>query len=544
MVPNLEIPGSDYENLTNEGDAQQLVKNARLFSHLGASLRSSKRLENVSWRKWYKQHRTNKIDVSICSKDIRVDLLAHQEKSAPSSLLQHGAQPNTGSSSMETNAYENPHNDAVQNQRSLPIYTTSLDMRSWTDFRPFDDPNQLQYTFPNTQPPEQHISPNVLQLYPNSSTEQFCGVAGCSYVDNGSSTLYNALGIPTTPHNCTLHPDRASLSTFDVSAVQAPSDVHSSPSYGSTSVSTPSKQPPQSNTAEDSNSVNMGNTNDEIPTCSNCGTHNTPLWRRNHDTLLLCNACGLYLKIHKSHRPLLLRQRQKMHNESRSNGQQNGSRPASITSCSNCGTRVTPLWRKDDNGAMLCNACGLYFKLHREHRPPRYRADVIWKRARYDPRQRSSTETGRMSPRSEPSSAQHTPQEDTYSGPASLGEYDGTPEAKYETPTLKRELPAFLNDRDECNPVHNASRYLMSTQGPLAAEMASLACCGNDLCTGPILMGDNAPEYGGDLQEPFSNEQMNMIPSMSLDMNISTHDAPPHDHRHSLWPVYQARDMQ
>ncbi|KAL6122510.1 asd-4 [Nucleospora cyclopteri] len=38
--------------------------------------------------------------------------------------------------------------------------------------------------------------------------------------------------------------------------------------------------------------------------CSNCNTTSTPSWRRGgSDKTLLCNACGLYLKLHGRHRP-------------------------------------------------------------------------------------------------------------------------------------------------------------------------------------------------------------------------------------------------
>lgn len=50
--------------------------------------------------------------------------------------------------------------------------------------------------------------------------------------------------------------------------------------------------------------------------------------------------------------------------------------------CTNCHTKTTPLWRRNPEGQPLCNACGLFLKLHGVVRPLSLKTDVIKKRQR------------------------------------------------------------------------------------------------------------------------------------------------------------------
>ncbi|XP_067614064.1 box A-binding factor isoform X3 [Eurosta solidaginis] len=114
--------------------------------------------------------------------------------------------------------------------------------------------------------------------------------------------------------------------------------------------------------------TSLGPTIYDTPKCENCGA---PYIRKGND-FYCSTGCN---QLRATHVRLPVRQ-PKPKIPANANNRRTG------VTCANCNTNTTTLWRRNNEGNPVCNACGLYYKLHNTNRPQSMKKDGIQKRKR------------------------------------------------------------------------------------------------------------------------------------------------------------------
>ncbi|AET37682.1 Gat1p Ecym_1456 [Eremothecium cymbalariae DBVPG len=200
----------------------------------------------------------------------------------------------------------------------------------------------------------------------------------------------------------------------------------------------------------------------------------------------------------------------------------------SDTKCTNCHTKTTPLWRRDPQGNPLCNACGLFLKLHGVVRPLSLKTDVIKKRQRSSNRSSlGSSKNSSESPKNNNSNSNSnngsglSPSKDLSitgapqrQGATSYGSNLGRRPPAMKKPSSNKLLTLTSNQQNSpigaVNSVPGISPGVQQFQSPFLNDVGNGLSAANNMVTDPLTNAtnnDGLSLYLSTEQQVLSNEQ-------------------------------------
>ncbi|KAI9272734.1 hypothetical protein BDA99DRAFT_499074 [Phascolomyces articulosus] len=116
--------------------------------------------------------------------------------------------------------------------------------------------------------------------------------------------------------------------------------------------------------------------------------------------------------------------------------------------CANCSQTQTPLWRKNERGQPVCNACGLYSRLHHRDRPIEMRKAKIQRRRRdWSSGCSSSSSSSEGEEDEEPYQSTPSPPSSSHHDSVMLTMENNTPVIM--TPPVMNKKPSTLMDEED-----------------------------------------------------------------------------------------------